>query len=84
MTEFREGNERISLVARGPAVERTHLSHLPDLMINTPSGAVPLAQLATLSSAFEEGVIWRRDRQPSIIVRANLQGDLQAAGSRSR
>ena len=79
VTEFREGNERISLVARGPAVERTHLSHLPDLMINTPSGAVPLAQLATLSSAFEEGVIWRRDRQPSIIVRANLQGDLQAA-----
>ena len=60
-------------------MERTHLSHLPDLMINTPSGAVPLAQLATLSSAFEEGVIWRRDRQPSIIVRANLQGDLQAA-----
>jgi multidrug efflux pump len=79
VTEFREGNERISLVARGPAVERIHLSHLPDLMINTPSGAVPLAQLATLSSAFEEGVIWRRDRQPSIIVRANLQGDLQAA-----
>ena len=79
VTEFREGNERISLVARGPEMERTHLSHLPDLMINTPSGAVPLAQLATLSSAFEEGVIWRRDRQPSIIVRANLQGDLQAA-----
>jgi len=79
VTEFREGNERISLVARGPEMERKHLSHLPDLMINTPSGAVPLAQLATLSSAFEEGVIWRRDRQPSIIVRANLQGDLQAA-----
>ena len=79
VTEFREGNERINLVARGPEMERTHLSHLPDLMINTPSGAVPLAQLATLSSDFEEGVIWRRDRQPSIIVRANLQGDLQAA-----
>ena len=79
VTEFREANERINLVARGPERERTHLSHLPDLMINTPSGAVPLAQLATLSSDFEEGVIWRRDRQPSIIVRANLQGDLQAA-----
>jgi len=79
VTEFREGNERINLVARGPAIERSHLSHLPDLMINTPSGAVPLAQLATITSAFEEGVIWRRDRQPSIIVRANLKGDLQAA-----
>ena len=79
VTEFREGNERISLVARGPERERTHLSHLADLMIGTPSGAVPLAQLATISSAFEEGVIWRRDRQPSIIVRANLQGNMQAA-----
>ena len=79
VTEFREGNERINLVARGPEIERRQLAHLPDLMINTPSGAVPLAQLATISSAFEDGVIWRRDRQPSIIVRANLQGDLQAA-----
>ncbi len=79
VTEFREGNERISIVARGPEMERRQLSHLPDLMINTPSGSVPLAQLATLSSDFEEGVIWRRDRQRSVIVRANLQGDLQAA-----
>ena len=79
ITEFREGNESIDLVARGSEIERTRLSHLPDLMINTPSGGVPLSQIATLTSAFEEGVIWRRNRQPSIIVRANLQGDLQAA-----
>lgn len=79
ITEFREGNERIDLVARGSEFERTHLSHLPDLMINTPSGSVPLAQIATLTSEFEDGVIWRRDREPSIIVRANLQGNLQAA-----
>jgi multidrug efflux pump len=79
ITEFREGNESIDLVARGSEIERTRLSHLPDLMINTPSGGVPLSQIATLTSAFEEGVIWRRNREPSIIVRANLQGDLQAA-----
>ena len=75
VTEFREGNERIDLVARGPEFERTHLSHLPDLMINTQSGVgVPLSQIATFTSDFEEGVIWRRNRVPSIIVRANLQG----------
>ena len=79
ITEFREGNERIDLVARGSEIERHRLSHLPDLMINSPSGAVPLAQIATFTSDFEEGVIWRRNREPSIIVRANLQGDLQAA-----
>ena len=79
VTEFREGNERIDLVARGIELERSHLSHLPDLMINSPAGAVPLAQIANFTSEFEEGVIWRRNREPSISVRANLQGDLQAA-----
>ncbi|OIQ99131.1 cobalt-zinc-cadmium resistance protein CzcA [mine drainage metagenome] len=79
ISEFREGNERIDLVARAPAFERTKLSHLPDLMINTPAGVgVPLSQIATITSDFEEGVIWRRNREPSITVRANLQGNLQA------
>jgi len=79
ISEFREGIERIDIVARAPESERTRLSHLPDLMINTQSGSgVALSQLATISSEFEEGVIWRRNRIPTITVRANLQGDLQA------
>ncbi len=79
IAEFREGIERIDLVARGPAVERTKLSRLPNLMINTQSGkSVPLSQIATMTSAFEEGVIWRRNRIPSIFVNANLSGDVQA------
>jgi len=79
ITEFREGNERIDLVARGTEVERSHLSHLADLVMTTPSGAnVPISQFATISSRFEEGVIWRRNREPSITVRANLQGSMQA------
>lgn len=79
ITEFREGNERIDLVARGTEVERTRLSRLPDLMVNTANGkSVPLSQFSTISHDFEEGVIWRRNREPSITVRANLQGHLQA------
>lgn len=79
ITEFREGNERIDLVARGTELERTRLSHLPDLSMITPSGAsVTVSQFATITSDFEEGVIWRRNREPSITVRANLQGNLQA------
>ncbi|MDP2101820.1 MAG: efflux RND transporter permease subunit [Methylotenera sp.] len=79
ITEFREGNERIDLVARGVEVERSKLSHLPHLMINTQNGtSVPISQLATISSEFEEGVIWRRNRVPSITVRANLRGSMQA------
>jgi multidrug efflux pump len=79
ITEFREGNERIDLVARGTAFERGRLSRLPNLMINTKTGqSVPLAQVATFSSEFEEGVIWRRNRVPSLTVRANIAGHVQA------
>lgn len=85
VTEFREGNERIDLVARGAKLEHTQISRLSSLMINTQSNqsannqlAVPLSQIATISSEFEEGVIWRRNRVPSIIVRAHLRGNLQA------
>ncbi len=79
ITEFREGNERIDLVARGTALERTQLSLLQNLMISTPSGtSVPLSQIATITSTFEEGVIWRRNRVPSITVRAHLKGNIQA------
>jgi multidrug efflux pump len=79
VTEFREGNERIDLVARGTAFERGRLSRLPNLMINTKSGqSVPLSQVATISSEFEEGVIWRRNRVPSLTVRAHITGHVQA------
>ena len=79
ITEFREDNERIDLVVRGAEVERKKLSRLPNLMINTATGtSVPLSQFANITSEFEEGVVWRRNRVPSIIVRAHLRGNLQA------
>ena len=79
ITEFRQGNERIDLVVRGADTERKKLSRLPNLMINTAAGtSVPLSQLANITSEFEEGVIWRRNRVPSLIVRAHLKGDVQA------
>ena len=79
ITEFRQGNERIDLVVRGAETERKRVSRLPNLMVNTAAGtSVPLSQIANISSEFEEGVIWRRNRVPSIIVRAHLRGGLQA------
>lgn len=79
ITEFREGNERIDLVVRGAETERKKLSRLANLMVNAPSGtSVPLSQIATISYEFEEGVIWRRNRVPSLTVRAHLRGDIQA------
>ncbi len=79
ITEFREGIERIDLLVRGAESERKHLSHLQNLMIPIPGGrSVPLSQIAELDYGFEEGLIWRRNRIPTVTVRANLYGDMQA------
>jgi multidrug efflux pump len=79
VTEFREGIERIDLVVRGSVIERTRLSHLPDLMVPTATGkSVALSQIAKFDYAFEDGVIWRRNRVPTITVRANVYGNIQA------
>ncbi len=79
VTEFREGIERIDVIVRGAEAERKHLSRLQNLMIPTASGqSVPLSQIANLDYGFEEGVIWRRNRVPTVTVRANLYGNIQA------
>jgi len=79
MTEYRQQNERIDLVVRGNPVERKQISRIGDLMIKTANKtSVPLAQVATIHYTFEEGLIWRRDRIPTISVRATLYGQMQA------
>ena len=80
VTEFREGTETIKVVLRGAELERTHLSLLSDLSIPTASGrSVSLAQVARLEPAFEDGVIWRRNRIPTVTVRATMYGGEQPA-----
>jgi multidrug efflux pump len=78
VTQYREGDELIDVVLRGPAEERASLSLLKDLAIPTLTGqSVPLAQIATIDYGFEEGLIWRRDQVPTVTVRASLYGDVQ-------
>ena len=80
VTQFREGTETIDVVLRGSAFERGRPSNLADLSIPGPDGRiVPLAQVATVEPGFEEGVVWRRNRIPTVTVRANLYGDVQPA-----
>jgi multidrug efflux pump len=48
--------------------------------VPTESGkSVPLAQVATLEYGFEEGVIWHRNRLPTVTVRADVYGKEQPA-----
>jgi len=79
VTRFRERDKSIEVVLRGAAEERARLSYLQDLAVPTRTGkSVPLAQIARISYGFEDGIVWRRDRLPTVTVRANVYGDIQA------
>ena len=61
------------MLIRGPGNERAKLHLLESLNVPTRSGrAVPLTQIAKVRYEFEDGVIWHRDRLPTIIVRADI------------
>jgi multidrug efflux pump len=77
---YREDNELIEILLRGPQEERSRLSLLSSLAIPTTNGrSVPLSQVATLEYGFEEGIIWHRNRLPTVTVRAEIYGKAQPA-----
>src|SRR5690606_16282193 len=77
VSTYREGNEQIEILLRGPAEEREHLSLLGSLSVPSAAGQpVPLSQIATLEYGFEDGIIWHRNRLPTVTVRADVYGEV--------
>jgi len=77
--DYRDGEETVSIVAREPEQSRHLLSSVNSVYIPTDSGAfVPLSQVAKVVPVLEQGVEWRRDRLPTITVRATLPDGVQA------
>jgi multidrug efflux pump len=77
VSTFREGNELVEILLRGPGEERARLSLLGSLAVPTESGrSVPLSQIATLDYGMEDGIVWHRNRLPTITVRADVYGDV--------
>ena len=72
--EFYTGDRTIGITLRLADVDRTNLERLGELPIATQGGSIPLAQIAHLSYAAEDGLIKRRNLRPTIIV----QGDAAA------
>ena len=73
VTFLREGDKQVEILLRGPLAERAKVSLLDSVAIPTRSGrAVPLSQIAKLRYEFEDPVIWRRDRLPTITVKADI------------
>ena len=81
LTQYREGDQLIDVVWRGrQAAEAQSLNALPDLELPLAGGRhVPLAQVARLVPVLEEGIVWRRNRVPTMIVRADMADTSQPA-----
>jgi multidrug efflux pump subunit AcrB len=79
VAEYREGTELIKVTVRATPEERAELSRLGDLTILTRNGtAVPLTQIADIRYGFEEPILWRRNRESILTVRADVAPGVQA------
>jgi multidrug efflux pump len=77
-SKYRERDKLIPLDLRAPDSERLNPDQIERLAIPTPSGeAIPLGQLGRVRYGLEYGVIWERDRQPSITVQAETRDGVQ-------
>ncbi len=78
MTRFRERDKLIAVDLRAPREDRLDPSQIERLAIPSTSGvAVPLAALGRFSYGLEYGVVWERDRQPTITVQSDVQHGAQ-------
>ncbi len=79
VTTVRDGTVKVDVVARAVKAERLDLGRLADLTIVSRNGmAVPVAQVARVEYGHEEAILWRRNRDMSITVRADVVDGVQA------
>ncbi len=75
---YRDGNRQIEMLVRGPADERARLDQLASLaMPDGQGGSISLSQVAQLDYGFEDGIIWHRNRLPTVTVRADISDGSQ-------
>jgi len=77
VTQYRERDKLIAVSLRAPQDERVDPARLATLAMPTPNGPVPLGSLGQVRYDLEYGVIWERDRQPTITVQADVTGGAQ-------
>jgi multidrug efflux pump subunit AcrB len=73
VTQVRDDIYLVSVVARAIDSERASFETLSSLQVPTPSGRmVPLKQFASIVEEQELPLVWRRDRVPTLTVRADV------------
>jgi multidrug efflux pump len=75
ITQYREGDDGLDVVARLVEPERSDLNNLKDTKIYLRNGKfIPVSQVARLELTSEDSVLWRRNRIPTLTVRADVEG----------
>ncbi|VWC96463.1 efflux RND transporter permease subunit [Burkholderia contaminans] len=80
VTQYRERDKLVDVDLRAPKRERIDPSKLAGLAIPTPHGPVPLGAIGHVRDTLEYGVIWERDRQPTVTVQADVRGEAPSIG----
>jgi multidrug efflux pump len=78
ITQFRERDQLIGVDLRAPKRDRIDPSQIERLAMPSQDGkAVPLAALGRFTYGLEYGVIWERDREPTITVQSDVRPGAQ-------
>ncbi|MDN7675256.1 efflux RND transporter permease subunit [Burkholderia oklahomensis] len=77
VTQYRERDKLIAVDLRAPRAQRVDPANLANLAMPTPNGPVPLGSLGRFHNTLEYGVVWERDRQPTITVQSDVAAGAQ-------
>src|SRR5215467_1069698 len=82
LSQLREHEDLVDIVARAVPSERLNLDTLKDINLYTRKGTVvPLSQVARVREVLEEPVLWRRNRDMAITVRADVKDGEQGVST---
>ena len=78
VTQVNDDIYLVNVVGRANDAERGSPETLQNLQIVTPSGtSIPLLAFATVRYELEQPLVWRRDRLPTITLKAAVSDDIQ-------
>ncbi|MBM7043936.1 efflux RND transporter permease subunit [Rhizobium lusitanum] len=79
-TQVRDDIYLIDVIGRAQGSERGSIDTLQNLQLPGSNGkSVPLSAVATFRYELEQPVVWRRDRVPTITIKAGVVGAIQPA-----
>ncbi|MGN7742742.1 efflux RND transporter permease subunit [Pseudomonas sp. 22526] len=78
VTQVHDDIYLINVVGRADDSERGSPETLQNLQIVNPNGtSIPLLAFATVRYELEQPLVWRRDRKPTITIKASVRDDIQ-------